>query len=174
MRRGTGSILGAVWGVAGVLAVLADALIRLSSKVSGAFAEPLEPLHWIVLVGWCFFMVYVEGYAGFHKRFSPRVVARAIHIRDHPRWLDVIFAPLFCMGFYRATRRRLAVAWILASGIVILILLIRQLAQPWRGLIDIGVILGLSVGALSILYWAAMAMRGHELPFGADVSEAHG
>ena len=36
-------------------------------------------------------------------------------------------------------------------GIVILVIIIRQLDQPWRGIVDAGVVIGLVWGALSIV-----------------------
>ena len=36
-------------------------------------------------------------------------------------------------------------------GVVVLVLVLREIPQPWRGLIDLGVVIGLALGAASIL-----------------------
>ncbi len=158
------------WGVVGILATLADAVIRLSGVAARAFEHPLSAGQWTMLLAWCVFMLYVEGYRGFHLRFSPRLVARAAHLARRPTWLRGLLAPAFCAALFHASRRRVIASWCLVVGIVVLILLIRQLPQPWRGLIDCGVIVGLSVGALSILYWSAVWLTGRTLPEPADVT----
>ena len=143
------------WGIVGVIAILGKAIYQLVPVALRAFDHPLGPAHWITLVVWVAFMAYSEGYRAFHKAFSPRCVARAHFLAAHPRPLHVALAPLYCMGLLHATRKRLIVSWCVALGIVALIVLVRQLEQPWRGIIDGGVVLGLSIGIVSIVYFAA-------------------
>ena len=45
------------------------------------------------------------------------------------------------------------------TGIVTLVLLVRLAPQPWRGIIDAGVVLGLGIGSASILYFVVRALR---------------
>ena len=61
-------------------------------------ANQLGTFHWFVMIAWILINAYAEGYRGFHKRYSPRTVARAFYLVDNPTPLRVIFAPLFCMG----------------------------------------------------------------------------
>jgi hypothetical protein len=164
--------VGLVWGVGGVALLLVDALVRLAPIASEALAQPLSGLHWFFLIGWTSFMLFVEGYRGFHSSFSPRVVARALHLRERPRPLDVALAPFFCMGLYRTTRRRLIAGWGMAAGIVSLILLVRTLAQPWRGLVDLGVLVALGFGLISTLFWLVRGLAGKPLPFSPELGEA--
>jgi len=70
----------------------------------------------------------------------------------------VTLAPLFCMGFFHATRKRKIVAWVLTLTMVTLVVLVRQIPQPWRGLIDVGVVLGLGYGMAFMVYYAAQAV----------------
>ena len=134
---------GAIWGVLGVVALLAYSLFRLWPCAVGTFEVPLTWYHWAALVVYVVFMAYSEGYRGFQQAFSPRVVARAKYLSQNPRPLHVALAPLFCMGYFYATRRRLIVVYVLTIFIVLLIVLIRLLDQPWRGIIDAGVLVGL-------------------------------
>jgi hypothetical protein len=50
------------------------------------------------------------------------------------------------------------VAWSVLIGIVVLVVSVRSLAQPWRGIVDAGVVVGLVLGWLSLLIWYFRAM----------------
>ena len=164
-RLSTSGVLIATWGVLGVLALLGNAMYRLA---------PLawEPLENGMLSGWVLglyifsvvFNAYAEGYRGFHKAYSPRVVARAIHLGHHPKPLHVLLAPVFCMALFHATRKRLIISWTLLVAIVAVVILIRQLAQPWRGIVDAGVVVGLGWGSLSIIVLYLRAVFRGEVP----------
>jgi hypothetical protein len=157
---GSGGKLAAIWGVGGVVALLVQAIHRLVP-----FAlEPLEdgtmtPPQWACYVGFAAFNAYAEGYRGFQRSFSPRVVARAFHLARHPRPLSVALAPVYCMAMFHARRRRLIAAWLLLALIVLVVIGVRHLSQPWRGIIDAGVVIGLAWGTLSLawIFWRAIA-----------------
>ncbi|MCC6214943.1 MAG: hypothetical protein IT376_08750 [Polyangiaceae bacterium] len=156
-----------VWGVGGVLALLGQAIARLAPLARDAIERhTLSDAQLVALVTWVLFSAYTEGYKGFHKRFSPRVVARALHLARHPRALHVALAPAFCMSWFHASRRGLAVAWGIVFMVAGFVLLLRRVPQPWRGIVDAGVVVGLALGALSVLYWALCAARG--APVGID------
>lgn len=159
-------IAGAVWGLAGITILLGVAITRVYAYAHEAWAYGLTPLQWVVAVLWALFMLVAEGYRGFQKQFSPRVVARARYLMANPRVVDIILAPLFCVGYFRATRRRKIVSWSLTLGIIGLVLLVRQLPQPWRGIIDFGVVLGLTYGLLWIYVFAIRTLMG--FPFNVD------
>ena len=65
-----------LYGVGGVVLVIANPVIRLAPVGLAAFEQPLGPVHYGLLALWLVFMVYAEGWRGFHKQFSPRVVVR--------------------------------------------------------------------------------------------------
>ena len=155
----------AVWGVAGVLALLGQALIRLTPLA----IEPLEKQmlsSWqlVLYVLWAVANAYAEGYRGFQKAFSPRVVARALHLGRNPRPLHVLFAPAFCMALFHAKRKNLLLSWGLTVFIVLAVILTRQLPQPWRGIVDVGVVVGLVWGAISIVVIFVRALTGRHEP----------
>ena len=122
--------------------------------------------HWIALAVSLVFMGYAEGYKGFHLKFSPRVAARALYLTRNPSLVRVLFAPFFCMGFFHATRKRKIVSYCLTAMIIGLIVLVRTLDQPWRGIVDAGVLLGLGWGLVSIWLFTFQAFFGK----GFDVS----
>ena len=150
--------LGALWGVGGVALLLASAIIRLGQLGLAAFDHPFGGLHWLSLAAVVVFMAHAEGYRGFQQGFSPRVAARARYLREHPAPLRLVLAPLFCMGFFHATRRRRVTSFAVTGGIVLLVLLVRLLPQPWRGIVDLGVVTGLSWGLISLLVYSARAL----------------
>ncbi len=157
-------MFGAAWGLLGVTYIIGSAVFRLAPYMVASFDYQWNLWHWVLFVGFTFFMAYGEGYKGFQKAFSPRVAARALYLSKHPTPLRVILAPLFCMGFFGATRKRKIVTWCLTTGIIILIIIVRQLSQPWRGIIDFGVVLGLAWGtiALWVFAWKAFFIGGHD------------
>ena len=154
--------LGAFWGVTGVSLLLSFAVYRLMIITIDSFTFDFQWYHWLVLVANTMFMAYSEGYKGFQKGFSPRVAARARYIKHNPRLLHVLVAPLFCMGYFFATRKRLIVTYTLSVGIIILIIIFQQLIQPWRGILDAGVVVGLSWGIASLIWFAMPALSSDE------------
>jgi hypothetical protein len=144
-------LLGAVWGVAGLALILLDAINRLARLALQALGTEIQALHYLVLVVVVIVMAYTEGYRGFQKSFSPRSAARAYYLYKNPDPLTVVLAPLFCMGFFRATRGPLMFAWVGTGLIVLFIIALQVSPQPWRGIVDTGVVVGLSWGLMSFL-----------------------
>ena len=142
----------AAWGVIGIALVLLYAVVRLTSFAFEAVAGGLNLPQWVVFFINVAFMAWSEGYRGFQLRFSPRVAARALYLYQNPTSLGVrLLAPFFCFGYFRTTRRALMFAWFGTLAIIILVLLVHQLGQPWRGIIDAGVVVGLTWGVVSLL-----------------------
>lgn len=166
-------LLTATWAVVGFTIILLQALYRLYPMVQTMLDNhPLQWWHWALIVFWMGFMGYSEGYKGFQKAFSPRFAARARWLKYYPGGvLRTIFAPFFCMGFFGATKKRKIVAWVLNVGIVFIILVIRQLSQPWRGIVDTGVLLGLSWGLLSVLFFCFQTLIQDQPGVGPEVSD---
>ena len=133
--------------------MLAFAIYRLAPMALELTELTLTGLQWSALVFSVLYMAYAEGYRGFHKSFSPRVVVRAKYLKTNPHMIATILAPLFCMGFIYATRRRIISSIALTTMIVFFIFIVRMLPQPWRGIVDAGVVVGLLLGILSIFYY---------------------
>ncbi|MEO7364563.1 MAG: hypothetical protein ABIV43_03595 [Candidatus Saccharimonadales bacterium] len=144
---------GPAWGLIGFTALIVSALYRLLPHVADAFTAGITPLQWLVVLVWSAVMVYSEGYKGFQKQFSPRFAARAFHLSQLPSLLPQLLAPLYCVGYIYAPKKRKIVSWSLTTGVVLLIIIVRLVPQPWRGIIDTGVILGLAYGIVSVYYY---------------------
>ena len=153
--------IGMVWGGVGVLGMIGFAIYRLAPRAAVAYEMGLTPWQWAITVVFCVFMAYSEGYRGFQLRFSPRTAARIRYLRDHPSLVRSLLAPLFSIGLFHATRRTKLLAWMLTVGIVLLVTLVHRLDQPWRGIIDAGVVLGLTWGALSLAWCIHRALGPH-------------
>ena len=161
--------VGAAWGVLGLTALLAWAIYRVYP-----FAEEAAKMHWqwyetAFFVFWMIFMIYGEGFKGFQKGFSPRVIARAAHLAKHPVGWHVLLAPLYCMGYIHATKRRRIVALSVTSGIIVLIVAVHWLPQPWRGIIDMGVVAGLIYGVAAMWVFAIHALIGRKITHPTDI-----
>lgn len=159
--RGVVFYLTFCWGLAGVLALFARAILRLAPYAWQPIADgSLSVLHVVLYVVWVAFNAYSEGYRAFQKSFCPRVVARAHHLAQNPRPLHALLAPLYCLSLFHANRRGLTVAWIMLAVIALLIALLRITPQPWRGIIDGGVVVALGWGMLALIVMSLQALAG--------------
>jgi hypothetical protein len=161
--------LGAFWGVAGVSLMLSFAVYRLMVITIDSFAYDFQWYHWLALLGNIFFMAYTEGYKGFQRGFSPRVAARARYIQYNPRLMYVLAAPLFCMSYFFATRKRLIVTYTVTITVIFLVNIFHHIVQPWRGILDAGVVVGLSWGIASLVWYSISALGAGEFEVSAEV-----
>ena len=156
----------AAWGIGGVCLLLVQAVLRLGPIAIEPIEDGMTGAEWGVWVAWVAANAYMEGYRGFQTRFSPRVVQRAFFLAKNPRPLHVLLAPVFCMSYFYASRRGKIVAWALLVFIVCAVIAMRFLPQPWRGIIDAGVVIGLVWGLVAILVFWARALVAHPGPPG--------
>ncbi|NOY89630.1 MAG: hypothetical protein GXP55_00375 [Deltaproteobacteria bacterium] len=162
----------ALWGVLWVTALLSQAVMRLLPRAIEPWTEgSMSGLQMALYVGVVVIMAYSEGYRAFQLRFSPRVVSRAVHLGKHPKPLHVVFALFFCMSLFHSTKRQKTVSWFFVFGILALVIMVRQLSQPWRGIIDGGVVVGLGWGIAAIWWIFARALMGHPAPEPPDLPE---
>lgn len=152
--------LGVWWAIGGFSALMLWAIWRLSQVAVAGLARPLEWPHWLLLLANSGFMAYSEGYRGFQLAYSPRLAGRVARIRDAGSRLDCLLAPLYAMGFYDAPRRRLIVTYLVTAAILVLIALFHQINQPWRGILDVGVVIGLSWGLTATWFHLAQQLAG--------------
>jgi hypothetical protein len=162
-------VFGALWGLTGVFLLLGSAVYRLSVVAIAAFSSDFLWYHWVSLVLTVLFMAYAEGYRAFQQRFSPRVAARAKYLKNHPTVLHALLGPFFCMGFFHATRRRKITSVSVTAGIIVLVLLVRLLPQPWRGIIDLGVVVGLAWGLISLITFSFLAFTSDKFDYSPEV-----
>lgn len=149
------------WGIVGVLALFTRAIVRLFPYAWEPIADgTLGAVHIVTYVAWVAFNAYSEGYRAFQKSFCPRVVGRAHHLAQNPKPLHVLLAPIYCLSLFHANRRGLTVAWVMLALISLFIWLLRMTPQPWRGIIDGGVVVALAWGIIAMIVMGIKALAG--------------
>lgn len=127
-------------------------------------------------------MAYAEGYKGFQTKFSPMVVSRALTLSAGPfakggstagvtgaAWfLKAALAPVYSMGLFAATPKRLKISWGMVVGISCIVALCKRAPLPARCVIDGGVVVGLAWGATSVLAYFAASLASGKPPAGVD------
>jgi len=150
-----------LWASGGVVLLIAQALYRLSGIAYEALSSgAMSDMQWAICGVWTLSNCYMEGYKGFHKKFVPRVVARAHYLAHNPFQPATLIAPLFSMAFFHSDRRGKIGAWVVTVAVMLAIFVVRGLPQPWRGIVDAGVVAGLGIGTASLLYAMARRMSG--------------
>ena len=165
--------IAAVWGIVGVVALLSSAIYRLAPMALELPFADLSFGHWVALVFSLVFMGFAEGYRGFQQNFSPRAAARARYLRHHVTPTRLVLAPLFCMGFFHTTKKRKIVSYALTSFIILLIIVVHSIPQPWRGIVDAGVVLGLSWGTISLIVYGMKALTKEVFDVSPETPEHH-
>lgn len=159
------------WSVLGFAALLGHALYKLAPIAWVPIDEGMTQLQMGALIVWVAWMWYTEGYKAFQKQLCPRFIKRATWLgRDRRLWL-VALAPMFCMGMFHATRKRLIISWAITIGVIGLVIGVRYLHQPWRGIVDAGVVVGLGWGLGWLLYYWGRAMVGSEPAVSPELPE---
>jgi len=171
MRRGLKNKIALVWGIGGVILLLSQACWRLAMESRHAFVFDWGWIHYVVFAAIVVFMAYSEGYKAFQKQFSPRVVSRAWTLLDRCTWLQLLLAPLFCMGFFHAARKRKIITYCVTLGIILLIIGVRLMPHPWRGMVDVGVVIGLGWGLVAIVAFTLRAIKDPNWHYPPDLPE---
>lgn len=123
------------------------------------------PFFWLLCCGFlmlfvsayivtCLWFAYVEGFKGFQQKFSPLVVKRSFTLspgQNGTKWYHFIFAPMYSMALFHATRKRKIVSWSVTTGVAIIVAAVKRLPYPYRNIVDAGVVAGLTWGSISIL-----------------------
>jgi len=167
------NMIGALWGLTGVMMLLASAVYRLTPLAVDAARYELRWYHWAFLAFVLLFMAYFEGYRAFQQGFSPRVAARARYLRTHRNTLHALLAPLFCMGYFHAPKRRRVTSLSVTAGIIVLVIIVRFLSQPWRGIVDAGVVVGLVWGLISLVIFGFQAFTRERFGYSPEVPEEY-
>lgn len=167
--------IAALWGILGVTALLGSAIYRLYPYVLELNSVDLQWYHWAALIVNIVVMGYSEGYRGFQKGFSPRVAARARHLNNNTSHaLHKLFSPFFVIGYVHAPRRRRISAMAVTSVVVLLVVIVRHLDQPWRGIVDAGVCAGLIWGLVSVLVLSYQALTAEKFNVNPELPERSG
>ena len=146
-------IIGFIWGFVGVSLILLHGITCVYPYVVTLDFSKMFWYHYLSLIISIIFLGYAEGYKGFQLSFSPRVAQRLKLVFKNPSFVNVVLSPLFCMGFFGISKKRMKITYILTITIIFLIIIIERISEPWRGIIDTGVLVGLSWGLLSFWFF---------------------
>ena len=103
--------------------------------------------------------VYGEGFRALDRRWVPRLIERALLLRDDQRLFVRLLAPLYGLSLVGAGRDDLIRGWLLTTGILGAVLIVRTLPDPWRGIVDFAVAAALAWGLVAILRRLPEAVR---------------
>lgn len=156
------------WACGGVTLLFMQAIMRLWPRALEALdgLTTFQALAYVVIV---LFLAYTEGYKAFHVQFMPRLVARALHLAEHPTVLRAVLAPFFVMALFDATKKRLIISWVVSIGVVLLIIGVQKMPMPWRGMVDAGVVLSLGWGIVRMVQLLVQARLGTRPHFEPDL-----
>jgi len=154
-----------IWACEGFVLMLVNSIRRLVPKALEPFrgGVPLTSFQLGLYITTCLFFAYAEGYKGFQRKFAPMVVARSFTI-SLSKIHHILLGPLYSMGLIHATKKRKIVSWSLTIGIFGLIAAVKRLPYPWKNIVDAGVVVGLSWGAISIQIGYLKAILFGSLP----------
>ena len=166
------SKLVAAVGIAFITWLLGNAIARLTPLALEPWRDgSLSSFQKLLWIGWFAGNAYFEGYKGFQQRFSPRVVGRAAYLGDHPTLLRVILAPFFVLSLFHAKRAQLVFRWGFLIALYTLIWFVSHVPQPWRGIIDGGVVVGLAWGLVAVWYFFVQYLLDRDHPVASDLPD---
>ncbi len=146
-----GSSVATGWAMIGVSILFASATYRMGSRGIATMQGGLSAGEWVALVLLTLAFVYGEGFRALDRRWVPGLVQRARRLRREGGTLLRVLAPLYGLSLIGVDRRKLVRAWAGTTAIVLAVLLVRSLPEPWRGITDFAVAAALAWGLVAIL-----------------------
>lgn len=154
---GTGH-LAALWAVVGTAVLLGASSIQLGLRGAATIVAGLNGVEWLGLIVLTVAFVYGEGIRAIQRRYLPHVFRRIERLRSaHP--IHHVLAPLYAMSLVGFPLRELIAAWAGVAGIVLAVVLVAMLPQPWRGIVDFAVASALGWATIAFVMSAPRALR---------------
>lgn len=165
--RDARALLVAAWALAGLGLIFAQAIVRLGSRALDTILAGLTAGQWALLLVLTAFFVYTEGVRGIQRKFAPVVTTRLHELMRRRRVLWDALAPLYLLSLVGAPTRNMVRGWAGVFAIIAAVLIVRQFAEPWRGITDFAVVTALTWGLAAILVRALRSFSG-TAPAGPD------
>ena len=140
----------AAWALVGVAAIFAYAVLRLGERGIETIRAGLTPAEWAALAVIAALTVYSEGVRALQRRWVPHLFERVAGLRAEPV-LHRLLAPIWALSLIAAPRRSLLRAWVGLFAIVLAVILVRRLPEPWRGIVDFAVAISLGWGLVVMI-----------------------
>jgi len=96
------------------------------------------------------FFAYYEAYKGFHLKFTPMFVARSFNLHSQNVLYRYPLAVIYSTGLIESSRKRKITSVCVTAAVAVLVLISKRLAPLNRGILDVGVCVGLGGGVLSL------------------------
>jgi len=146
-------IAAGVWGILGFSVLVGNALRGMSAEIEYILATPLTAWQTVGFVLIVLVFGLAKGYFIFRQRFCRSYASRIGElIRPPVKLLYAVLAPLYCLNMIGAERRQLVRGYALVAGIILMIISVKFVPFPWRGMILTGVAVALTWAALEIAY----------------------
>jgi hypothetical protein len=157
------------WGVSsfglGVVALtLAEASVRLGVRAVLTVHAGLTAAQYALLALSVIAFGYGEGYRALHRSFVPHVIERATTLaRSDQRGLrSWLTAPLYMLCLVQAEPRVLRRGWLSVFLICCAVVIVREVPEPYRGIVDAGVAVALGIGLFSLICGYIAAVRSKQ------------
>lgn len=163
---------GSAWAVGALAVLFLEAIIRLGGRGLATLASGLTVFQALVMAALTLLFAYGEGYRALHRHFVPNVLARLARLPppaelSFSRWL---LAPFYALGLAHVEGPALRRGWASVAAIVLAVVVVRALPEPWRGIVDASVAVALSIGLASLVSRFVASLRAADMP-GRQVGE---
>jgi len=165
-----------LWGIGFDLFILGGACIGLVPRALEALRHPLTWGQKCAYAASVLLIGVIEGYFAFHRSFAPMLAARVYHLMRYPHPSALTNAalcavlPAYSFALFYAPLRRVIISWAVVVSVTAIVIIVHHLPQPWRGIIDGGVVAGLGFGTFSTAIFAVRV--AWEFPLPCQESEA--
>lgn len=158
-RARFGIVVVQVWAAGGVVFLFGEAAWRLGARGITAVRGGLTAFEWIALAVITGVFVYGEGVRALQRRWVPWVLDRVDRLRSEPFLPWGAAGPLYAMSLVGRSTASVLRAWTGVAAIVLAVLIVSRLPDPWRGIVDVGVAAALVWGAITLLHGAIRTIR---------------
>ncbi|MFT3837000.1 MAG: hypothetical protein QM723_08385 [Myxococcaceae bacterium] len=140
--------------------LLLDPVARLGLRGVRGLSEGLTVPQWALAAVVFAAFVYGEGWLALHRKFSVHVIARLRQLKSE-RLLLKVFGFLYAASLVGDRPRAMVRAWLGVAAIGAAVLIVKQLPQPYRAMVDVSVAAALLLGIVSLTgrYCVACARR---------------
>lgn len=136
--------IGAAWGIVGFALLLGRGIYRLHFQVASLSEIEMGAWHWAAILVSVIFFGVGEGHFALQRKFIPRLLKKAQYLSHNPTVLNVLLAPVYCMGLIGWDRRTTLRSWRGVFSVIGIIFLVRFVPAPWYEIILVGVVAALA------------------------------
>lgn len=129
--------------------LLLDPVARLGLRGVRGLSEGLSAWQWAICAAVFGAFVYGEGWLALHKKFSVHVIARLRQL-ERERLVLKVFGFLYAASLVGDRPKAMVRAWLGVLAIGAAVMVVKQLPQPYRSMVDVSVAAALLLGIVSL------------------------